>query len=205
MNLHAVIVFFGFAVCSLVHGDELRKTPDYFSQQFAELSKERLSFKRASDKLGEKALEPEYSLKLLALKHKHMAGLTKVITSIESILDSRPPASIEQELARDLDAIGRYTDLYYASLRDSYPGGDRHIVASKQIEYLFMRAEARVKYCRDTLKWDYEFKSLLKDLWLHPRENQNGEQGGADQPATAPESKPQGNHKPKPESEVRPQ
>ena len=31
------------------------------------------------------------------------------------------------------------------------------------------------------------------------------EQGGADQPATAPESTSQGNEKPKPESEVRPQ
>ena len=31
------------------------------------------------------------------------------------------------------------------------------------------------------------------------------EQGGADQPATAPESKPEGNQKPEPESEVRPQ
>ena len=35
--------------------------------------------------------------------------------------------------------------------------------------------------------------------------NNKGEQGGADQPATALESKPQGNQKPKPESEVRPQ
>jgi dihydrofolate reductase len=33
----------------------------------------------------------------------------------------------------------------------------------------------------------------------------NAEQGGADQPATAPKSKAQGKEKPKPESEVRPQ
>lgn len=31
------------------------------------------------------------------------------------------------------------------------------------------------------------------------------EQDGADQPAAAPESKPEGDQKPKPESEVRPQ
>jgi hypothetical protein len=36
-----------------------------------------------------------------------------------------------------------------------------------------------------------------------PTRNQNAEQGGADQPATAPESKSEGNKKPKPESEGR--
>jgi hypothetical protein len=36
-------------------------------------------------------------------------------------------------------------------------------------------------------------------------ERNEAEQGGADQPATAPESKPEGNSKPEPESEGRPQ
>lgn len=38
-----------------------------------------------------------------------------------------------------------------------------------------------------------------------PRENSTGQQDGAGQPATAPESKPEGNEKPEPESEDRPQ
>ena len=36
-------------------------------------------------------------------------------------------------------------------------------------------------------------------------EKRKSEQDGADQPATAPESKSEGNEKPKPESKVRPQ
>ena len=39
----------------------------------------------------------------------------------------------------------------------------------------------------------------------YPGAKPQGEQGGADQPATAPESKPEGNPPPKPESEGRPQ
>ena len=38
-----------------------------------------------------------------------------------------------------------------------------------------------------------------------PQKPNRGEQGGAEQPATAPESKPQGNEKPKPESKGRSQ
>ena len=49
-----------------------------------------------------------------------------------------------------------------------------------------------------------EFLFYHKDGWL-PRETINSEQGGADQLATAPESKPEGSEKPKPESKVRPQ
>ena len=36
-------------------------------------------------------------------------------------------------------------------------------------------------------------------------QTEEAEQDGADQPATAPESKPEGNQNPIPESEVRPQ
>lgn len=43
-----------------------------------------------------------------------------------------------------------------------------------------------------------EFNELRADF------NKPSEPGGADQPATAPESKPEGNSKPQPESEVRP-
>ena len=42
------------------------------------------------------------------------------------------------------------------------------------------------------------------DLDGVPDKIQTGEQGGADQPATAPESKPEGNEKPQPESKVAP-
>jgi hypothetical protein len=56
--------------------------------------------------------------------------------------------------------------------------------------------------------------STIRDLpddfhhvrWLSIADsNSKVEQDGADQPATAPESKPEGNEKPEPESEVRPQ
>ena len=43
-------------------------------------------------------------------------------------------------------------------------------------------------------------------IWLAAlKKDQTSEQDGADQPATAPESKPEGKDKPKPESEMRPQ
>ncbi len=47
-----------------------------------------------------------------------------------------------------------------------------------------------------------EIESILEGA-AEPK--QIGEQGGVDQPATAPESKPEDKQKPKPESEVRPQ
>ena len=57
-----------------------------------------------------------------------------------------------------------------------------------------------------------EFSGSVGDflVWLRTLPNREQldtrrEQGGADQPATAPESKLEGNEKPKPESEVRPQ
>jgi hypothetical protein len=37
------------------------------------------------------------------------------------------------------------------------------------------------------------------------QQNKEGEQGGADRPATAPDSKPEANEKPEPEAEARPQ
>jgi hypothetical protein len=48
-----------------------------------------------------------------------------------------------------------------------------------------------------------EMKLILNQFDL--TETNKGEQGGADQPATAPESKSEGDEKPKPESERRPQ
>ena len=51
-------------------------------------------------------------------------------------------------------------------------------------------------------------KALLELIELRliiPPRNEEAEQDGADQPATAPESKPEGNEKPKPESEGRSQ
>lgn len=63
------------------------------------------------------------------------------------------------------------------------------------------------------LKWEEQAESqdrILRtiDTLLEvtsARVNQQAEQGGADQPATAPDSKPEGNQNPQPDSEVRPQ
>ena len=51
---------------------------------------------------------------------------------------------------------------------------------------------------------DAVFEDLSR-LLRFERGNEKAEQGGADQPATAPESKPEGNQNPKPESEKRSQ
>ena len=60
--------------------------------------------------------------------------------------------------------------------------------------------------------WDDRKQLFSKSGWLpedlstvYPSWNLKAEQGGADQPATAAESKSKGNKKPKPESEERPQ
>ena len=45
----------------------------------------------------------------------------------------------------------------------------------------------------------------VSGMWLAEQKIMKSEQGGADQPATALESKPEGKEKPKPESEVRSQ
>ena len=56
----------------------------------------------------------------------------------------------------------------------------------------------------DSLGFDYYSDARIVSVDGEvPKEE--GEQGGADQPATAPESKPKGEKKPKPESEVRSQ
>ena len=69
---------------------------------------------------------------------------------------------------------------------------------------------------QDEALWDWTFsldhhmgdhmvdvlRPLQRLVFFTPTES--SEQGGADQPATAPESKPEGSKKPKPESEARP-
>lgn len=57
----------------------------------------------------------------------------------------------------------------------------------------------------DRMVWLYEdMKEMTSEYarWLY---DENADQGGADQPATAPESKPEGDYKSKPESEGRSQ
>ena len=53
-------------------------------------------------------------------------------------------------------------------------------------------------------KWTRLFQQNDKS-WMIDPQTEEAEQDGADQPATAPESKPEGNQNPIPESEVRPQ
>lgn len=50
---------------------------------------------------------------------------------------------------------------------------------------------------------DEDVKAFLKNLHATSRQNKQSEQAGAGQPATAPESKPEGKDKPQPESEKR--
>jgi hypothetical protein len=61
----------------------------------------------------------------------------------------------------------------------------------------------------DFQSWSFNYPELASELQkvieLKSGENGEAEQGGADQPATAPESKSEGNSKPQQDTEVRPQ
>lgn len=163
------IIALTFSILTVAHAESKRQTPSYYTKQFNELSSVRINFAKSAIALA-KNLQPskdngEYSNNLLSLKHKHIDDLVTVVAAVESILDGRPSIVIKQELTRDLDGIGRYTDLLaYGVVEISSPGGDRHLKADRMIEYLLLRAVAKVNYCEKTLLWDYDFPKLLKDI-----------------------------------------
>lgn len=153
------------ASLSTSEAEERRQTPDYYKKQFNHLYQTRSKYITARNKLNKDLSKFDSSVDLLALKYAQISDLCKITASIESLLEGRPSNTIEQELATDLNSIGRYANLYYAKMRNSSDGAGSEIVSNIQLEYLLLRLDKTLLECRDKRHWDYDFKKLKENIF----------------------------------------
>ena len=134
----------------------------------------------------------------------------KASLKIEAILKGRKQVAVECELLRaasfeDLEThYKNYRQLALESLSDE---AMNHYVASPRVGMFYLCFLTRSDDGLLLIPTTGMAKSSYSFIEVKPPARakiEKGEQGGADQPATAPDSKFEGKEKPKPESEVRP-
>ena len=108
------------------------------------------------------------------VSQRNTEELVTYLAKLESSFESRIPRAIEDDLMKDLDSVGHYVNYKCLALQDANTNPPRQKIADAQYDYLVDRLLTRVLYCKNGLKWDYEFEKvfrLIDRLRAHPHKD----------------------------------
>lgn len=116
----------------------------------------------------------DFAVEIQSVKHQNIEELLKFLSQFESLFDSKMAQSIEAEILRDFDAIGRKVRFTANAVQGEVFVSPRQKIADAQDDYLVDRLHTRILVCRNELKWDYDFERvivILKELKACPQKD----------------------------------